>query len=94
MRQAGYRHRLVADQPPRQARDQVGHATDLQLLVKLDVAPGQRVLDACAAPGGKTAHLLELSSAEVTALDIDPQRCTRIEQTLKRLGLQAKAALA
>jgi 16S rRNA (cytosine967-C5)-methyltransferase len=37
-----------------------------------------RVLDACAAPGGKTAHLLELADAHVTALDVDPQRCERI----------------
>lgn len=43
MRQAGHRHRLVADQPPRQARDQVGHAIDLQLLVERDVAPGQQL---------------------------------------------------
>jgi 16S rRNA (cytosine967-C5)-methyltransferase len=49
-----------------------------------------QVLDACAAPGGKTAHLLELTNAQVTALDIDAQRGTRITQTLARLGLQAK----
>ena len=48
-----------------------------------------RILDACAAPGGKTAHLLELADAEVVALDIDPQRCHRIEDTLGRLGLRA-----
>ena len=53
-----------------------------------------RVLDACAAPGGKTAHLLELSDAHVTALDIDPARCVRIEQTLQRLGLQARIITA
>jgi 16S rRNA (cytosine967-C5)-methyltransferase len=64
------------------------------LLQGLSTTPGLRILDACAAPGGKTAHLLELSSAEVTALDIDPQRCTRIEQTLQRLGLQAKVVAA
>jgi 16S rRNA (cytosine967-C5)-methyltransferase len=55
---------------------------------------GLRVLDACAAPGGKTAHLLELSDCQVTALDIDPVRCTRIEQTLQRLGLQARVVAA
>ena len=49
-----------------------------------------RILDACAAPGGKTAHLLELADAEVTALDIDPARCERIHDTLARLGLQAR----
>jgi len=48
-----------------------------------------RLLDACAAPGGKTAHLLELADAEVTALDIDARRCERIVQNLQRLGLQA-----
>jgi 16S rRNA (cytosine967-C5)-methyltransferase len=53
-----------------------------------------RVLDACAAPGGKTAHLLELSDCELTALDIDPARCARIEQTLQRLGLQARVLAA
>jgi 16S rRNA (cytosine967-C5)-methyltransferase len=49
-----------------------------------------RILDACAAPGGKTAHLLELADAEVTALDIDPARCERIHDTLRRLGLRAE----
>jgi len=48
-----------------------------------------RVLDACAAPGGKTAHLLELADCEVTALDIDARRCERITQNLTRLGLKA-----
>lgn len=53
-----------------------------------------RILDACAAPGGKTAHLLELCDAEVTALDVDPQRCERIHQTLDRLGLRARVVAA
>jgi 16S rRNA (cytosine967-C5)-methyltransferase len=48
-----------------------------------------RILDACAAPGGKTAHLLELADCDVTALDIDARRCERIAQNLDRLGLQA-----
>ncbi|MDB5885986.1 MAG: sun protein [Polaromonas sp.] len=51
--------------------------------------PRLRILDACAAPGGKTAHLLELADCEVTALDIDARRCERIAQNLQRLGLQA-----
>jgi 16S rRNA (cytosine967-C5)-methyltransferase len=51
---------------------------------------GVRVLDACAAPGGKTAHLLELVDASVTALDIDPVRCERVHQNLQRLGLAAE----
>ena len=53
-----------------------------------------RILDPCAAPGGKTAHLLELCDAEVTALDVDPQRCERIHQTLDRLGLKARVVAA
>ena len=56
----------------------------------LDPAPGSRVLDACAAPGGKTAHLLERADLELTALDIDPVRCRRIEANLARLGLAAR----
>ena len=49
-----------------------------------------RVLDACAAPGGKTAHLLEIADLAVTALDIDPVRCKRVHQNLQRLGLTAQ----
>ena len=55
---------------------------------------GLQVLDACAAPGGKTAHLLELADCQVTALDIDPARCTRITQNLARLGLKATVIAA
>ena len=50
----------------------------------------RHILDACAAPGGKTAHLLELGNCEVTALELDPARCERIHQTLGRVGLQAR----
>jgi 16S rRNA (cytosine967-C5)-methyltransferase len=53
-----------------------------------------RMLDACAAPGGKTAHLLELADCAVTALDIDATRCSRIHETLDRLGLQARVLVA
>jgi len=56
----------------------------------LDVADGMRVLDACAAPGGKAAHLLELARIELTALDSDPERLKKIEQTLRRLKLEAR----
>jgi 16S rRNA (cytosine967-C5)-methyltransferase len=55
---------------------------------------GARVLDACAAPGGKTAHLLELADLEVTALDADPQRLLRVDDTLSRLGLRARTVAA
>ena len=60
----------------------------------LDLEAGQRVLDACAAPGGKSAHILETANVAVTALDAEPKRCVRIERTLTRLGLQAKVAAA
>jgi len=58
-------------------------------LLQLD--SGQRVLDACAAPGGKTAQILESAPqlSGVTALDIDPRRLERTAATLKRLSLQA-----
>lgn len=56
----------------------------------LDVEPGQRVLDACAAPGGKTGHLLETANLSVTALDIDAARLARVEQNLDRLKLNAQ----
>lgn len=56
----------------------------------LDAQPGQQVLDACAAPGGKTAHLLELvDGLDLTAVDIDPARLARVADTLQRLGLAA-----
>jgi 16S rRNA (cytosine967-C5)-methyltransferase len=53
----------------------------------LDLAQGQRVLDACAAPGGKSGHILELADVALTALDIDAQRAARIGRNLERLGL-------
>jgi 16S rRNA (cytosine967-C5)-methyltransferase len=60
----------------------------------LDLQPGQRVLDACAAPGGKSAHVLELAEVALTALDIDPQRARRIAPNLERLGLRAEVRVA
>ena len=59
------------------------------LLIGPGLPPGARVLDACAAPGGKTAHLLELADLEVLALDSDARRLERVQETLDRLGLQA-----
>jgi 16S rRNA (cytosine967-C5)-methyltransferase len=64
------------------------------LLAELDRTRRLRVLDACAAPGGKTAHILELADADVVALDISPQRCDRIRETLQRLQLQARTLAA
>jgi 16S rRNA (cytosine967-C5)-methyltransferase len=55
----------------------------------LDLADGQRVLDACAAPGGKSAHILETADVRLVALDSDARRLPRIEENLKRLGLEA-----
>jgi 16S rRNA (cytosine967-C5)-methyltransferase len=55
----------------------------------LDVHDGMRVLDACAAPGGKTGHILELADVYLTALDQDPRRLQRVEQNLQRLSLRA-----
>jgi 16S rRNA (cytosine967-C5)-methyltransferase len=64
------------------------------LLDGAHLSPGARVLDACAAPGGKTAHLLERSDAAVLALDKDPVRCECITDNLARLGLQAQVRAA
>jgi 16S rRNA (cytosine967-C5)-methyltransferase len=55
----------------------------------LDLQDGMRVLDACAAPGGKSGHILELAEVELTALDVDARRLARVEQNLQRLGLAA-----
>lgn len=57
----------------------------------LELAPGQRVLDACCAPGGKSCHILESEPqlAELVALDIDPERLPRVRENLQRLQLTA-----
>jgi 16S rRNA (cytosine967-C5)-methyltransferase len=62
----------------------------------LGAAAGQRVLDACAAPGGKACHLLEQTPdlAELVALDVDPARAARIRDNLARLGLAATVTVA
>ena len=57
-------------------------------------ADGMRVLDACAAPGGKTAHLLESADIRLTALDADPARLDDARRNLDRLGLQATCTAA
>ncbi|MES2949835.1 MAG: 16S rRNA (cytosine(967)-C(5))-methyltransferase RsmB [Pseudomonadota bacterium] len=64
------------------------------LLEGLQQGPSLRILDACAAPGGKTGHLLELTDGQVLALEIDPARTERIAQNLARLGLQAQVVSA
>jgi 16S rRNA (cytosine967-C5)-methyltransferase len=55
----------------------------------LDAADGQRVLDACAAPGGKAAHILERADLDLVALDSDAARLPRVRENLARLGLAA-----
>ena len=60
----------------------------------LDLAAGQRVLDACAAPGGKAAHILEVADVALTALDVDPARCARLSRNLERLRLCAAVRVA
>jgi 16S rRNA (cytosine967-C5)-methyltransferase len=62
------------------------------LLQDLEAERAWRILDACAAPGGKTGHLLACyPNAQVLALDVDATRCQRIEDNLQRLGEQAQA---
>jgi 16S rRNA (cytosine967-C5)-methyltransferase len=58
----------------------------------LDLQSGQRVLDACAAPGGKSAHILEAAEVALTALDSDRSRLARLERNLERLSLRAEVA--
>lgn len=62
----------------------------------LDLAPGQRVLDACCAPGGKTCHILEAEKdlAGVVAVDLEAKRLVRVRENLARLGLSAELIAA
>ena len=60
------------------------------LLDGAGLPPGARVLDACAAPGGKTAHLLERAELDLLALDSDAHRLRKVDQGLARLGLRAR----
>ena len=86
---------------PRDVKDLPGFARGIvsvqdagaQLAARLlDVRRGMRVLDACAAPGGKTGHLLELldGTGEVTAVDLDADRLERVSENLRRLGRCAR----
>jgi 16S rRNA (cytosine967-C5)-methyltransferase len=56
----------------------------------LDLGERQRVLDACAAPGGKSAHILECADVDLLALDRDPARLPRLRENLQRLGVSAE----
>ncbi|QFU77688.1 16S rRNA (cytosine(967)-C(5))-methyltransferase RsmB [Halioglobus maricola] len=60
--------------------------------IVVDPQPGDRILDACAAPGGKTGHLLEMQPdlADIIAMDVDPQRLLRVQENLERLALGAE----
>ena len=60
----------------------------------LQLQPGQRVLDACAAPGGKSAHILESANVDLMALDVDAARCAGIVRDQERLGLVAQVRAA
>ncbi len=60
----------------------------------LDAQPGMRVLDACAAPGGKTTHLLEIAELDLTAIDSDATRLQRVRENLDRLQLAATLVTA
>lgn len=55
---------------------------------------GERILDACAAPGGKSCHLLETAAIDLTAIDVDATRLTRVHENLQRLGLAAQVVAA
>jgi 16S rRNA (cytosine967-C5)-methyltransferase len=52
------------------------------------------VLDACAAPGGKTAHLLEMADMDLLAIDVEEARCQRVRDNLQRLQLKAEVRCA
>ncbi|MGB2360003.1 MAG: 16S rRNA (cytosine(967)-C(5))-methyltransferase RsmB [Porticoccaceae bacterium] len=62
----------------------------------LMLEPGQAVLDACCAPGGKTCHIAETEPdlAKLVAVDLEPRRLTRVEENLQRLGLEAQVMAA
>ncbi len=60
----------------------------------LGVRDGMRVLDACAAPGGKTAHLAELAELDLTAIEADSARAARIRENLDRVGRRAHVLVA
>ncbi len=60
----------------------------------LNVQDGERVLDACAAPGGKTGHLLESATIDMTALDVDEKRLARVTENLTRINQSATTIAA
>ncbi|WP_295539097.1 16S rRNA (cytosine(967)-C(5))-methyltransferase RsmB [uncultured Thiohalocapsa sp.] len=101
---AGLDSALILDQPvPTQrlpgfaeGRVSVQDAAAQCAALFLDPQPGERVLDACAAPGNKTAHLLEHADGELalTAVDADAERLLALRENLARLGLRAQVLVA
>ncbi|MDY7117748.1 16S rRNA (cytosine(967)-C(5))-methyltransferase RsmB [Halomonas sp. SSL-5] len=73
-------------------QDEAAQLATVLLGPTLAPRPGARVLDACCAPGGKTAHLLEVFDIDMHAVDSDAERLARVEGALERLGLQARLA--
>jgi 16S rRNA (cytosine967-C5)-methyltransferase len=71
-------------------QDAAAQRAALLLLNGAELPSRARVLDACAAPGGKTAHLLELADVDLLALDSDPARLLRVNDSLQRLQLRAE----
>ena len=85
-------HPLTVDRLPKFAQGwfSVQDAGAQYAAKMLDIQDGMRVLDACAAPGGKAAHLLELADIELVAVDKDEQRLERVRENLQRLQLKAQ----
>lgn len=87
---------LAVDKIPgfREGKASVQDAGAQYAALLLDVQNGMRVLDACAAPGGKSMHILELADVELHALDKDPQRLKRVQENIERLQASAKIIAA
>lgn len=81
---------LIRSRPFRQGWCTIQDRTAMRVAPLLNPQPGERVLDACAAPGGKTSHLLELcpTDLEVVAVDRDQRRVDTMRETLSRLGAE------
>jgi 16S rRNA (cytosine967-C5)-methyltransferase len=62
--------------------------------IRLDAQPGERILDVCAAPGGKAAHILERAAVRLTALDLDRDRLAGVRENFVRLGLSGELVAA
>lgn len=93
-RPVGVQHLPGFDQGLVSVQDSAAQMAAPLLLGGLSQGQGLRILDACAAPGGKTGHLLEISEGQVLAVEIDANRTARISQNLARLGLQAQVVTA